>query len=264
MRHEEESEENIIVYTPKRLPQDQWVSAAENAVAINPVNRPRLEALTAIIPDFKLTRERISVATTKFWHTKGVRLTVGSLGQPSRRVAGKDHFAHECLGSGPPTLSSWKAVPTRRFGSRGLRETATGPTSGVDILSIDADQPTMNLESFAMSTPESEFRRVVRHETGHTLDCPDEHMRREIVDGIDVQKAIEFFGATQGWSPEEVRQQVLTPLEESSLMATDHTDPNSIMCYQLPGAIMKDRKPVPGGLDIDPQDFEFMGKIYPK
>ena len=40
-------------------------------------------------------------------------------------------------------------------------------------------------------------------------------------------------------------------------------DPNSIMCYQLPGAIIKDRQTGARPLDIDPQDFEFMGKIYP-
>ena len=36
------------------------------------------------------------------------------------------------------------------------------------------------------------------------------------------------------------------------------------MCYQLPGEIMKDGKPVVGGADIDPSDFAFAGKIYPK
>src|SRR5262249_45476506 len=108
---------------------------------------------------------------------------------------------------------------------------------GTDILSIPAGEPTMNLESFSMSISESEFHRVVRHETGHTLGCPHEHMRRELVDLIDPDKAIEFFQETQGWDPETTRQQVLTPLEDSSLMATDHADPNSIMCYQIPGSI---------------------------
>src|SRR5437660_183658 len=89
-------------------------------------------------------------------------------------------------------------------------------------------------------------------------------MRRELVDRIDPEKAIEYFGETQGWSPEEVRQQVLTPLEESSLLGTAHSDPNSIMCYQIPGTITKDGQPIPGGLDIDEFDYEFMAGIYPK
>ena len=39
---------------------------------------------------------------------------------------------------------------------------------------------------------------------------------------------------------------------------------NSIMCYQIPGSITKDGKPIVGGLDIDPIDFAFAGSIYPK
>src|SRR4029077_12718251 len=89
---------------------------------------------------------------------------------------------------------------------------------GTDIKSISATDPTMNLEGFTMQTPESEFHRVVRHETGHTLGCPHEHMRRELVAKIDPKKAIKYFGQTQGWSPQEVRQQVLTPIEEGSLL----------------------------------------------
>jgi hypothetical protein len=122
----------------------------------------------------------------------------------------------------------------------------------------------MNLQAFTMQTPESEFHRVVRHETGHTLGFPHEHMRRELVAKIDPRKAIAYFGATQGWSPEEVRQQVLTPIEEGSIRGTAHADPNSIMCYQIPGSLTRDGKPIIGGKDIDAQDYEFAGLIYPR
>jgi len=135
---------------------------------------------------------------------------------------------------------------------------------GTDILSIQADAPTMNLESFTMTTPESEFHRVVRHETAITMGFPHEHMRRELVAKIDPERAIRYFKDTQGWSREEVEQQVLTPIEESSLLGTAHADPKSIMCYQIPGIITKDGKPIIGGLDIDKSDYAFVGKIYPK
>ena len=115
-----------------------------------------------------------------------------------------------------------------------------------------------------MAMPESEFHRVVRHETGHTLGFPHEHMRRALVKKIDAAKAIKYFGKTQGWSPAEVRQQVLTPLEESSLLGTPKADPHSIMCYQIPGFLTKDGKPIVGGKDIDASDAQFAESVYPK
>ena len=89
-------------------------------------------------------------------------------------------------------------------------------------------------------------------------------MRRELVNKIDRDKAIKFFGETQGWTPDMVQAQVLTSIEESSLIGTEHSDPNSIMCYQIPGTITKDGKPIIGGSDIDASDFQFAGKLYPK
>jgi hypothetical protein len=135
---------------------------------------------------------------------------------------------------------------------------------GTEILAVDEEEPTMNLEGFTMRTPESEFVRVVRHEAGHTLGFDHEHMRSEIVARIDRRKAIAFYDEDQGWTPAEVKQQVLTPLSKRSIMGTAETDPTSIMCYQLPGEIMKDGQPVPGGDDINAKDYAFAAKVYPK
>jgi hypothetical protein len=115
-----------------------------------------------------------------------------------------------------------------------------------------------------MQTPESEYRRVVRHETGHTIGCPHEHMRRALVSKIDPDKAIAYFRRTQGWTPDEIRAQVLTPIEEAKLLGTAFADEHSIMCYQIPGEITKNGKPIAGGSDIDEADFAFMAGVYPK
>lgn len=252
-----------IVCTPKRLPQELWVSAAKKAVEINPLNHAPVHRLMSLIPNFEPTSERIAVVTTKYWHTDGVRLTVGFLDGPSQELRARI-LSH---------MNAWSARINSVFVEcssepqvRIARTENSGYWSylGTDILSIAGGEPTMNLEGFTMSMPESEFHRVIRHETGHTLGCPHEHMRSELVDKIDPVKAIEYFGATQGWSPEEVRQQVLTPIEDSSLLGTSHPDPNSIMCYQIPGTITKDGRPILGGLDIDESDYAFMAQIYPK
>ncbi len=36
------------------------------------------------------------------------------------------------------------------------------------------------------------------------------------------------------------------------------------MCYQIPGSITKDGKPIIGGNDIDRSDQAFVGTVYPK
>ena len=253
-----------IVCQPRRLPQDKLVDAARTAAEINPVNQPPLERLARIDPEIEPTRERAAVLTTKYWGASGVHLTVGfPFDDPPTDLRARI-LSH---------MNAWAQTANVRF-----VETATDPQVriartpgdgywsylGTDVGLIPADEPTMNLDSFTMNTPESEYRRVVRHETGHTMGFPHEHMRRELVERIDEDKAIEYYGRTQGWNEEEVRRQVLTPLEESSLIGTLHADPNSIMCYQIPGEITKDGKPIIGGVDIDQTDYTFVALIYPK
>jgi hypothetical protein len=134
---------------------------------------------------------------------------------------------------------------------------------GTDILAIPATQPTMNLDSFTLSTPDREYARVVRHEVGHTLGCPHEHMRAALVGKLDRAKTIAYFQQTQGWSAQETQQQVLTPLNEQSLMGTP-VDADSVMTYQLPGQITISGLPIKGGLDINDSDAAFMSSVYPK
>jgi len=133
---------------------------------------------------------------------------------------------------------------------------------GTDIQHIATNRQTMNLQGFTMSTPESEFHRVVRHETGHTLGFPHEHMRRQLVALIDPQKAYAYFWQTQHWDKATVDAQVLTPLDDRSIFATP-PDQTSIMCYQLPGSITRNGSPIVGGTDINATDRAFCLGIYP-
>jgi hypothetical protein len=133
---------------------------------------------------------------------------------------------------------------------------------GTDVLHIPRNRQTMNLQGFTMNTPESEYKRVVRHETGHTLGFPHEHMRKDLVARIDPAKAYKWFWETYGWDKATVDAQVLTPLSEASLIGTP-VDQTSIMCYQLPGLITKDSKPILGGTDINQTDYAFAGRTYP-
>jgi hypothetical protein len=82
----------------------------------------------------------------------------------------------------------------------------------------------MNLQGFTMNTTEAEFTRVAPHETGHTLGFPHEHLRRALIDRLNVDKTIAYFRDVYGWGEAQTRSNVLTPLEESSIMGTSAPD----------------------------------------
>lgn len=238
--------------------------AAAQATAINPVNHPpvgRMARLLAATP----SRMEIALITTKKWHTAGARLTVGFLDNPPLALRKRILLHMNAWGkTANVAFKESKTAPQVRIARSGGADGGYWSYLDTDILSIDSDQPTMNLEAFTMATPESEFVRVVRHETGHTLGFPHEHMRQELVSLINPKKALAFFKATQGWTAAEVKVQVLTPLETASLVGTVPPDPHSIMCYQLPGSITKNGQPILGGSDIDATDHAFAAQMYPR
>jgi hypothetical protein len=254
--------QEALVCSPKVLPENAWFAAAQTAMEVNPVNRPRIDHLAMAAFNFAPEPALISVLTTKYWGAKGVKLTVGFLDSAPTDLR-KRILLHMNAWSQTANVSFVEAKTDPQVR---IARVPDGYWSylGTDVLHIPKNQPTMNLQGFTMNTPESEYRRVVRHETGHTLGMPHEHMRRELVDRIDVAKAIAFFGRTQGWTEQMVRQQVLTPIEEASIRGTAHSDERSIMCYQIPGIITKSGQPILGGTDIDTSDASFAGLIYPK
>lgn len=257
----------LIVCTPRPLPVSKRIEAATIAVHINPLNHPPGHLVARALGGAPPSAARIAVLVANRWPTKGVQLTVGFLDNPPSDLR-KRILLHmnAWAQTANVNFTETKTNPQVRIARLNSPSNMAGYWSyvGTQILSIDKGEPTLNLQDFTMQTPESEFHRVVRHETGHTLGFPHEHMRRELVNKINRKKAIALFMSTQGWSRDEVIQQVLTPIEESSLLGTPHADPHSIMCYQIPGSITKNGNPIPGGLDIDQSDFAFAGSIYPK
>lgn len=246
----------------KTLPAHQRVEAATNAIRVNPSNRPSEQILNqatgAVIPP-----EHLALLTSKYWGAAGVHLTVGFLDTSDAQLKARI-LTH---------MNAWGAWCNASFSEvahnaqvRIARVAGDGYWSylGTDVLSIAAGDPTMNLESFSMNTSESEYHRVVRHETGHTMGFVHEHLRKEIVNRIDPVKAKAHFLASDGWDAATTQAQVLTPVPDAALKETAQTDVQSIMCYSLPGSIMKDGVPVPGGLDIEALDAYFSDKLYPK
>jgi hypothetical protein len=252
---------DLITCSIKVLPPDQWVAAAATAVRINPANHVSTQLLRSAVSELP-PPEHLALMTPKRWPASGVALTVSFIENvdPALRARILSH------------MNAWGTYCNARFtetpanGQVRISLLGDGYWSylGIDILHVPANQPTMNLQNFSMATIESEFHRVVRHETGHTLGFPHEHMRSEIVARIDPVKAKAYFLASDGWNADMVTRQVLTPLDNSALIATAHADPTSIMCYWLPAQIMVDGVAVPGGTDIDAQDQAFAAGVYPK
>jgi len=250
------------VCTPKSLPKQLQVNAARTAARMNPANAPAFALVAGADVDvMDLVSEPLSIAilTAKYWGAANRRLTVRFVETTPADLRARI-LTH---------MNAWSCgvtfVETSTGGNVRISRGTGGYWSylGTDILHIAANRQTMNLQGFTMSTPESEFRRVIRHETGHTLGFPHEHMRAEIVARIDPQKAYDYFLRTQGWNRTMVDQQVLTPLDQRSILGTP-TDQTSIMCYQLPGTITRDGRPILGGTDINGSDFAFARQLYPR
>src|SRR5262249_25061849 len=156
---------------PKRLA----IPAAKTAMRINPVNAPMLAphaTLGANIPSGPLA---IAVLTQKYWGPTPRQLTVSFMeSTPSDLRARILSHMNACS-----TVGCISFVETQGTGDVRISRNPGGYWSylGTDILHIPSNRQTMNLQGFTMNTPESEYKRVVRHETGHTLGFPHEHMR---------------------------------------------------------------------------------------
>jgi hypothetical protein len=256
-----------IVCTPKSLTAARLAAAARRAVEINPANALEHRRVVRTPVGRRGGLRRLAVLIGRRWPASGVRLTVKFIDKPSKDLRARILLHMNAWGK----RANVRFTETHGTGKVRIARLDSPPDMagywswiGTEILEIPEDEPTLNLEGFTMRVSDAEFRRVVRHEAGHTLGFEHEHMRRDLVKKIDRAKAFAFYDTNQGWTPEEVEAQVLTPLKNKSIMGTAESDPHSIMCYQIPGAITKDGKPIVGGNDINPKDFSFAASIYPK
>jgi hypothetical protein len=253
-------ERRYVGCTVKLLPPEQRVEAARTAVGVNRSNMPLIGRAVAGLA--ALTPEHIAGLTGKLWAPTGVKLTVQFLDNPDAETRRKI-LAAANKWSKTANISFTETAGQGQVRLARTRGQGYWSYLGTDVLHIPANQQTMNLDSFTASTPDSEYNRVVTHEFGHTLGWPHEHERPEIIARLDPEKTIAYFMQTQGWSRDEVIQQLLTPppdIDPRSLPS----DVRSIMCYELPGSITKDGQPIPGGLDIDEEDARLAGILYPR
>lgn len=260
---------DFIPCIEKHLPADEQIAAAEEAIKINPANAPSPAAMaiatTAFLSgDAIPIQQRLAALTTKLWPAKGISATVGFMDQADAS------FRNRVLSH----ANAWGKTANIKFTYTADTQSATcrigldprdGHWSyiGTDNLRIPKNQKTMNL-AISGSSPESEFFRVVRHEFGHFNALVHEHLRRDIVEMLDVAKTLAWGRRALGWDDATIRSNILTPAEESTLTASTLSDVRSIMTYMLPAEITKTGQPIPGGTDINELDYQTIAKIYPK
>lgn len=254
--------QNIFpVCSIKQLPNDLALEASRVAVEHNPQNAPsRVIPNMPDLPPGLFSPLAAAIMTSKWWRN-GTRITVGFLERPNPTFKGKV-LAH---------MNAWNKTANISFVESdtdpmvrvSTHEPGYWSYLGTDVLMVPKGAPTLNLERFTQNTPDSEYLRVVRHETGHTLGFVHEHSRKAIVELLDPEKTKKYFQETQGWPPSMVDAQILTPITEEELTGTG-VELNSIMCYAFPGSITKNGTPIYGGTDITQQDYATAARLYPK
>lgn len=250
--------------TLRQLPEEERVAAARTAMAVNPMNAPQRAMLPSLLATIVDEPAHLAVLTTKWWGQDGVKLSVGFLEPTSaelrRRILGfancwGEYANVEFLEADSPAEAQIRIS----FGTGGYWSYL-----GTDILHVPKSQQTMNLERIGMGTSDAECERVVVHEFGHSAGFFHEHMLPAMIALLDPEKVIAFYMPSQGWTRQQVIQQILSPPPPGSIMATAEPDDVSIMCYPFPGSVTRSGKPIPGGMRISRGDAAFAAKLYPK
>ncbi len=131
---------------------------------------------------------------------------------------------------------------------------------GKDCLSIQQNSATMSLQLSAFSAA-SEWDRVAVHEMFHALGFEHEHQHPQGGIPWDVPKTISYYGRTQGWSPAQVRTQVLNRYTGTNWVGTA-MDPSSIMMYPILKEHTLNSFSVGWNTKLSQKDVAFLQKTY--
>lgn len=134
---------------------------------------------------------------------------------------------------------------------------------GTDNLDYSTDEATMNFGWLDKDLPEEDFRSVVLHEFGHMIGCGHEHESPKN-GGIpwDKAKAYQYYMRTQGWSKQDVDEQIFDTYKNSQIRGTS-IDKRSIMMYAIPESITLGNFKVGWNSKLSRSDKAFIRQIYP-
>jgi hypothetical protein len=132
---------------------------------------------------------------------------------------------------------------------------------GTDALAAPAPRETMNFGWLKPDSDEPTYTSVVLHEFGHMLGLVHEHMFPG-PHGIQWNRAaaIDYYGRTQRWSPQQVQQQVLDVYANPDVATTAEPDLRSIMMYPIPEGLAN--VVVGWNTRLSSTDIDFIGRHY--
>jgi hypothetical protein len=133
---------------------------------------------------------------------------------------------------------------------------------GNQALAIAKSKPTMNYGWLEPDTSDDEYSRVVLHEFGHALGCVHEHEHPAHGIPWDKPKVYEYYKKTDGWTKEEVDEQVFSHYSKSETNFSQF-DPKSIMLYAIPDELTIGSYSVGWNKALSSNDKQFIATMYP-
>lgn len=127
--------------------------------------------------------------------------------------------------------------------------------------SVAKGKATMNLE-LSSSDPESEWNRVGWHEVLHAIAFGHEHQSPIASIPWNEAKVIDYYRRTQGWTEQQIREQVLNRAWVDELL-TSGFDPKSIMMYPVPADLTDGKLEVGWNTILTERDKQLLREAYP-